>query len=462
MVLAGVPGGCAAARRWDTAHLMNTNVLEVDVQPVGGPVSPLRRRLRRAAAGLALLIVVVLVLVATNTLPPAMGPAHPNRIAVIDETGGLFTVAPDGSDRRALGAPGVQYQFPAWSPDGTRIAAIGGDGSEGGVYVFDDAAARAGGASVSGVPLTLYPPSGAYPIYVYWSPDGSRLAFITSETADIALRIAPADGSAPASPIVRGQPMYWDWIDDSHLLVHSGGSAPDAFVGEVGLDATRSNEIADAPGSFQAPGVSADGLERAFVVVAADGPVAVVAEDRTRHTRVQAPVDGASSLGWGPAGNLLAFTAPLADNGVPLGTLETLDARTGDTRTLLSGLVVAYFWAPDGRRIAAIRLVLANDQTASLVPPRGAVATALELDIVDVPSGDIKLTRTIRLPDLLLGQFVPFFDQYALSHRIWSPAGDALVLPLVDDVGSSHVTVIPVDGSSPIAIGDGVAAFWSP
>jgi WD40-like Beta Propeller Repeat len=442
---------------------MNANVLEVDIQPVGGPVSPIRRRLRRAAAGLALVIIVVLVLVATNALPPAAPrPAHPNRIAVVDETGGLFTVAPDGSDRRSLGAADVQYQFPAWSPDGTRIAAIGGDGSEGGVYVFDDAASRAGAASATDAPVTLYPPSSAYPIYVYWSPNGSRLSFITSGTVDIALRIAPADGSAPANPIVHGQPMYWDWIDDSHLLVHSGGSAQGAFVGEVGLDATRTNEISDAPGSFQAPGVSTDGRERAFVAVTADGAVAVVAEDRTGHASVQAPVDGASTLGWGPGGTLLAFTAPQQDNGVPLGALETLDARTGDTQTLLSGLVVAYFWAPDGRRIAAIRVVVANDQTASLTPPRSAVATALELDVVDASNGDIELTRTIQLPNLLLGQFLPFFDQYALSHRIWSPAGDALVLPLVDDVGSSHVTVIPVDGSPPIAIADGVAAFWSP
>ncbi len=62
----------------------------------------------------------------------------------------------------------------------------------------------------------------------------------------------------------------------------------------------------------------------------------------------------------------------------------------------------------------------------------------------------------------MLTQFIPYFDQYARSHRLWSPASDAVVLPLVDDAGTSHITIVPADGSSPRSITEGVAAFWSP
>ena len=57
---------------------------------------------------------------------------------------------------------------------------------------------------------------------------------------------------------------------------------------------------------------------------------------------------------------------------------------------------------------------------------------------------------------------LPYFDQYALSHRVWAPDSTSMVLPLVDATGQTHVDVVPADGSDPRPIADGDAAFWSP
>jgi TolB protein len=55
---------------------------------------------------------------------------------------------------------------------------------------------------------------------------------------------------------------------------------------------------------------------------------------------------------------------------------------------------------------------------------------------------------------------LPYFDQYALSHRLWSPDSSALVLPIqVQD--EARIFVVPVSGGQPQEIAVGDMAFWS-
>jgi TolB protein len=61
---------------------------------------------------------------------------------------------------------------------------------------------------------------------------------------------------------------------------------------------------------------------------------------------------------------------------------------------------------------------------------------------------------------LFLVQFLPYFDQYALSHRLWSPDSEALVLPMQDS-GTNRVFVVPASGGRARALAEGSIAFWS-
>jgi TolB protein len=64
------------------------------------------------------------------------------------------------------------------------------------------------------------------------------------------------------------------------------------------------------------------------------------------------------------------------------------------------------------------------------------------------------------------------FDQYALSHRIWSPDSNALVFagvlvkegatPPARAMPPPSIWLLPVDGATPEGISDGSVAFWSP
>ena len=96
--------------------------------PVLEPVVPRRsRRIGLAVAVLALAAVGVaglwgLLSTVRDAQPQGSGPP---RLVVVETDGGIATT--DGVDEtlHARDVPGYEYQFPAWSPDGTRVAAIG-------------------------------------------------------------------------------------------------------------------------------------------------------------------------------------------------------------------------------------------------------------------------------------------------------------------------------------------------
>ena len=169
---------------------------------------------------------------------------------------------------------------------------------------------------------------------------------------------------------------------------------------------------------------------------------------------------------------------------MPSGSLRTVDANTGAVQTLLDGNVVAFFWSPDGRTIAALDLRPANNgpgpgearasrarlasAASGAIPaafPPFAAATpgvGLHLSFIDAASGAIRSERDIRVSELFAFQVVPYFDQYALSHRFWAADSSSIVLPIAAEDGLDRVTVFPSDGGDPRAVATGWIGFWSP
>ncbi|HSN78640.1 MAG TPA: hypothetical protein VL334_26515 [Anaerolineae bacterium] len=386
-----------------------------------------------------------------------------NRIAFVDSVGRLSTVAPDGSDTRLLAAAGAVYQFPAWAPDSSRIAAVGSDGSQGGVYVWAD---QEGAQRAS-----LYTSGNQPPIYLYWSPDSRQVSFLANDRSSLGLWLAAADGASPARQIASGQPFYWDWSrNGDRLFIHSGGLGRDARLALLDPGSEQAGDNVASPGLFQAPGVSRDGRYLAYGQVAADN-FQVTIEDQDSGERTAVPHVGLAALGWSPTTQHLAWTSPRLDQLTSAGPLRLLDAATGEITTLVQDTVFAFFWSPDGRSVAYLTLGSGAVNPGAARPAGlAALSTAehaqrgrpsLRLSVVDVASGQQRLLSTFRPSAIFLGQFLPFFDQYALSHRIWSPASDALVLPMVDSSGASGIYVVPVASGEAVRVAEGTMAFWS-
>ena len=137
------------------------------------------------------------------------------------------------------------------------------------------------------------------PFYLYWSPDGPALTFLTTEPDGLALRLAPADASAPAAAIREGAPMYWSWADPTRLLVHSGGEGIAGFFGEVAPDGVATEPAAILAGAFRAPAVSSDGRFRAFVAAGDGTRQQVVLETRDRTDSHAVDVFGMAAVEFG-------------------------------------------------------------------------------------------------------------------------------------------------------------------
>jgi hypothetical protein len=414
---------------------------------------------------------------------PAPG-AGTARLAVLGADGRLSSMDEFGGHVVVIGSPGSRYGLPAWSHDGRRIAAIATSDRDAAVHVL----------AVSGAPA---PPTVAYasaearPSYVFWAPDDRSITFLTTDSKGSALRVAPADGAVAASVVHVGSPMFWTWARDDRAFVHSGGDGPGAYLGEINLGDGMRVRIDDAPGGFRVPGVSADGTWRAYAVRHGDA-YRITVESVDGATRREIPIDAAGALAFDPAGDDLAFIAPMAADhgsgtnavaaGQLAGPLRVVDPASGILRRLIAGSVVAFEWSPDGRTLAVLQLPTDDDRQAVIdrreaavehgvvdvvARPGGVDAAAhagvrLRLVFVRVDDGMVRSKSIVQVADTFANQVIPVFDQYALSHRIWSADSSMIALPVVASDGTVNIVEIRPDGSQPRTVAEGVAAFWSP
>jgi TolB protein len=84
------------------------------------------------------------------------------------------------------------------------------------------------------------------------------------------------------------------------------------------------------------------------------------------------------------------------------------------------------------------------------------------LQFIDVDAGTATPLQAVNLSPLYVNQVLPYFDQYALSHRVWSPDGASILLPVIGDDGTETLAVLPADGSDPRVLAPGSMGFWSP
>ena len=406
-------------------------------------------------------------------------PGPPGRIASVGPTGRLTVIDDETGRTVAIPIPGIVTGPPAWSPDGSRLAVIVTDQEATRLYVVG---MPADGAAGDPVATAVYSSDGRRPFYLYWAPDGERVGFLANDGDAITLRTAPADGTDAADGpegngvLRRGAPFYFAWLDSDRMLVHVGAGT-DAIAGEIDLDGADAGAVVQGTGDFRVAAASRDGAFVAYVTGASAPEIVLESRDGTSDARL--PVDGPAALAFDPAGTTLATIAAEEPgdvaSGLPFGPLRLLDPGAGDARTLIDESVVAFWWSPDGRTIAALRLAPVVDSStatrpnAALAAINGEPAAAspepalgMRLTFVDVATGDVRSDRAVKLGGDFVAAVLPYFDQYALSHRVWSPDGQAIVLPLEDAGGRTQVTVLDADGAAPRPIAEGRQAFWAP
>lgn len=393
-----------------------------------------------------------------------------NRIVFVNNNGRLGTIAPDSSDERVIGSGNTLYQFPAWSPDGTSLAAIAASRTGVRVVVLSDASETS--------ETEIYASIAEAPFYLYWSPDSQKVSFLASSTsAPMALHIADADGNEDSHIVTTGGPLYWEWTRNSEqLFIHTGFAGADARLALIDATGDGSGLNIAAPGYFQAPGISADGRYLAYAEETGGGNSRVVIMEPATGNQQQQRHAGATALSWSPTASQVAFISSDETNSTGfVGPLRLLDAETGEVTLLSRETVVAYFWSPDGRYLAFLHLTNSDTGEMNAFNPwlpssskgligKNAVQTRLpdfDLSVIDVASGGGRTLISGFKPSLIfVSQFLPFFDQYAMSHSIWSPQSDALVLPIVHS-GKNQIAIFSVRDGRMRLLTEGNTAFWS-
>ena len=361
------------------------------------------------------------------------------RLVILDETGNVVTMAPDGMDIVTLandGGGGVTYFQPIWSPDGSSISVTRSDAGTFSIEIID---------AETGERTSTATDSNSF--YQYWSPDGSKLASL-SVSGPGALGLDVLDLGASNGPIrlAEGQPLYFSWSPDSSEIVAHIGTEPL----EILLSEDPTTEFGPS-GDFSAPQWTEAGI--VYIGVAS----------RRQHlmttkaggvTNVVASVPGGAYFTASPDGQRIAvLAAPRDDVGqsvfaqqapvLPAGRLSVVDADDGSFVEVDAGVVVAFLWDPTGERLLVLEVV-----------DGGAFFWRVWED------GESQVFAEFTPSPELLRDLVPFFDQYAQSMTLWSPDGDAFVFPGAVG-GEPGIWRQDLSSGSPARVSGGTWVAWS-
>lgn len=393
-------------------------------------------------------------------------PSGSGQLAFVGRDGNVYVTAPgqDGPlaitrDATAgIEGQGLSYHRLSWSPDGrlafasiTRALAV----SESRLLVVDRPREPIQEIGRS---------KDHFVIYIYWSPAACpekprcrQLAYLIEEENGIALRLVELDKQEVANErIGLGGPLYYSWSPDGrHILWHSGGARRNndqARLSLYSLESKHSVTLNYEPGSFLAPAWSPVGRDW----------LAVIDDGRLDRLGVSRPGQGLGSLvevngrrisfSWSPDGRQIAYALSEPGDFTVYGPVQLLDLESrGPPRQLTGSFrIEAFFWSPDGARLAYL----------TRPAPGGEF---MQWRVADVKTGRDRGYAMFRPADQI--RFITHsFNQYAQSHRFWSPEGRYLVY--AEKAGQDGDRIWLVDtwaprGATPIFVDEGSLAVWS-
>jgi Tol biopolymer transport system component len=221
----------------------------------------------------------------------------------------IYTINPDGSDRRRLTFDSREDSDPAWSPDGTKIAfarsGISVNSYRSEIYVMN--------ADGSYQRRLTEPGGDRYYRHPTWSPDGTKIAFHTAiYDGRGSVIVMNADGSDQRN-IFQGGLYQPAWSPDGSKLVGSTGEG----LRLINIDGSNPTPITQPPTPFdpatyfwdQDPDWSPDSSKIVFTrFVNCDindcysARLYVVNSDGSNPTELRPQDDLGGSLVWSPDG----------------------------------------------------------------------------------------------------------------------------------------------------------------
>jgi len=396
----------------------------------------------------------------------------PGRLAYIGSDSNVYTYDFSTQETFFLTTDASQtrrYQWPTWSDDG-RLAyfcchAEGADSAamQGFISADGEAAGR-----------VVYAATAAPVIYAAWAPmpcdaDGvcRHLALLINDFMASALRVdlvRDTGESETTETIATGNPFYYTWSPDATQMVFHRYGTELAVYDVANKTISRTFETR-APTTFQTPGWSPidDRILSLIPGTERQRSTLVVSTSEQQQTLLRENLSGLLSFLWSPDGRYVAFRQAQENE---YGALFVVDAVTGAvvSRSDIQD-VLAFFWSPDSTKLAYVTLDVNSGQQASLMSDRLIAyqgMAELEWSLLNVESGANQRLDAF-LPTTEMIYLLVYFDQFAPSHRVWSPDSRFIVYtemgsqaPLISIYDVQENERITVD-----ALGEGAFAVWS-
>ena len=363
----------------------------------------------------------------------------------------------DSGDRR-------RYLWPTWATDG-RLAWFSHTLEEGELLT------SAWIQSWPGAVVTPGYSGGEAFNYAYWSPGNCaagpacrKLAILLSSQAQGMFVELVTDGAeAPQDSVTLrgGPPFYFSWsFDGDRMLLQRNNRRYDIYdANEDRLLVT----LKQTPGLIQAPHWSPTNDRLLLGVRESDGRTALVLVEGDSSQELANGLAGAVAFNWSPDGKFVGWREQTSSD---FGPLHITDASTGELFLSSPGAgVLAFVWAPDGQRVAWLEFIPAAGNVSAaagnhLLAQSQSTLPGLRWTVMELPGGTTQDSTTFfPTPELLY--YMTYFDQFAQSHRLWSPDSRFLVYGEIRDSGPL-VKVLDVDRMSegPRTLAPGWMGVW--
>lgn len=168
----------------------------------------------------------------------------------------INTVLADGTENRNFIPHKAFEESPRWSPDGTRLAWVSARDGNQEIYTVD----------AKGENLKRLTTEAAFDNNPSWSPDSKRLAFASSRTGNFEIFAMNADGSEPKRLTNHKALDYWPvWSPDGKRIAFTSNRDGNYDIYGMNTDGTGLQNLTRHKGQDNFAAWSPDGKRLAFV-----------------------------------------------------------------------------------------------------------------------------------------------------------------------------------------------------